>query len=241
MDCGTVLVVDADDEWRSRMAELLARAGLETVGAASGADALACARLEQPAVVLRDVALPDVDGFELCRELRDEFGDSLPIVVVSKDRHEPHDRIAALLIGADDYVAKSCDPGELIARVRRHALRTSGNAGNGKSANHATDREGFGLTRRELTVLGLLAEGMTQRDIAHELFISPKTVASHIQRVLGKLHVHSRAQAVAAAHREGLVPDFAAHSIVFARSEAGGRLEAGRADRHHGESLVLVP
>ena len=222
MDCGTVLVVDVDDEWRSRMAELLARAGLETAGAASAADALAIAHLERPAVVLLDVALPDVDGYELCRELRDAFGDTLPIVVVSTDRNEPHDRIAALLLGADDYVAKSCDPGELVARVRRQALRTSGNGRNEKPANHAVDQEAFGLTRRELAVLGLLAEGLTQHDIARDLFISPKTVASHIQRILGKLHVHSRAQAVAVAHREGLVPDFAAHSIVFAAPAAVG-------------------
>jgi DNA-binding NarL/FixJ family response regulator len=225
MGCGTVLVVDADGEWRSRMAYLLARAGLATVGAASAADALALAQRERPAVVVLDVALPDVDGYELCHELRNAFGDTLPIVVVSADRNEPHDRIAALLIGADDYVAKSCDPGELIARVRRHALRTSGNAGNGrngKPADHAADREAFGLTRRELAVLQLLAEGLTQRDIARELFISPKTVASHIQRILGKLGVHSRAHAVALAHREGLVPDFAAHSAVFASPAAAG-------------------
>ena len=240
MDCGTVLVVDIDDEWRSRMAALLARAGLETAGAASASDALAIAHRERPAVVLLDVALPDVDGYELCRELREAFGDALPIVVVSDDRNEPHDRIAALLLGADDYLAKSCDPGELVARVRRHALRTSGNGQNGKAAEAVTDREAFGLTRRELAVLGQLAEGRTQHDIAHDLFISPKTVASHIQRILGKLQVHSRAQAVAVAHKEGLVPDFVAHSIVFARSDTRGRLEPGRADRDGGETLVLV-
>jgi DNA-binding CsgD family transcriptional regulator len=57
------------------------------------------------------------------------------------------------------------------------------------------------LTRRESEILALLADGMTQREIASRLFISPKTVGTHIQRILGKLGVHSRAQAVALAHR----------------------------------------
>ena len=59
----------------------------------------------------------------------------------------------------------------------------------------------------------LLAEGYNQRGIAHELVISPKTVGTHIQRMLEKLGVHSRAEAVALAHREGLIHDVAAHAF----------------------------
>jgi DNA-binding NarL/FixJ family response regulator len=159
-------------------------------------------------------ALPDLDGLELCHRLRQEFGDDLPIVVVSSDRNEPHDRIAALLLGADDYIAKTCDRGELLARVRRHASRGA----NGHDGPHRTgDSASLGLSRRESAVLGLLAAGLTQLDIAQELYISPKTVASHIQRILAKLGVHSRAQAVAIAHRHGLVTDLETLSVVVAR------------------------
>ena len=210
MDCGTVLVVDVDDAWRSHVASLLLRAGLATVGAASGADALARARQQPPDIVLLDVALPDVDGYVVCRELRDAFGESLPIILLSVDRNDPHDRVAALLIGADDYIAKPCDPAELTARVRRHVTR-AGRVRSETTPIAVGDPDTFGLTPRELDVLRLLAEGHAQQQIASRLFISPKTVSSHIQRILGKLGVHSRAQAVAVAHRNALVADFNAH------------------------------
>jgi DNA-binding NarL/FixJ family response regulator len=221
--CGTVLVVDVDDAWRSHVASLLLRAGLATVGASSGADALACARQQRPDVVLLDVALPDIDGYVVCRELRESFGEALPIVLLSADRNDVHDRTAALLIGADDYLKKPVDPAELFARVRRHLTRARGASAHPNGAGRTagmTDQTGVtdkhGLTRRELDVLRLLAGGHQQQEIASRLFISPKTVSSHIQRILGKLGVHSRAQAVALAHREGLVDDFAAHSVTFA-------------------------
>jgi DNA-binding NarL/FixJ family response regulator len=93
---------------------------------------------------------------------------------------------------------KPFDPDELIARVRRRI----------SSASHIRMRRGVtlaDLTTRELEVLSLLAQGLGQDEIAHELVISPKTVGTHIQHTLSKLHVHSRAQAVALAHREGLL------------------------------------
>jgi DNA-binding NarL/FixJ family response regulator len=213
MDCGTVLVVDSDDAWCADTRRLLERAGIEATVAATAIEALSRIRTERPAAVLLDTTLPDVDGLELCHRLREEFGDDLSIVIVSLERNDPHDRIAALLLGADDYLAKSCDPGELVARVRRHASRRS----NGKNGSDRNGDDGtLGLTRREGAVLRLLAAGLTQRDIAQELYISPKTVASHIQRILAKLGVHSRAQAVALAHKHGLVADFEAHSVFVA-------------------------
>ncbi|HLM35254.1 MAG TPA: LuxR C-terminal-related transcriptional regulator, partial [Gaiellaceae bacterium] len=86
-------------------------------------------------------------------------------------------------------------PDELLARVRRLASRSA----------RRPSGVGYDLTRREREVLRLLAAGISQEGIASRLFISPKTVATHIQRVIGKLGVHSRAQAVALAHREHLV------------------------------------
>jgi DNA-binding NarL/FixJ family response regulator len=86
---------------------------------------------------------------------------------------------------------KPIDPGELIARVGR-LLREPDS--NGKAPE---DEKLASLTQREQEVLNLLAEGLQQDEIAHRLVISPKTVATHIQRILGKLDVRSRAQAVA--------------------------------------------
>jgi DNA-binding NarL/FixJ family response regulator len=161
---------------------------------------VAAAWVEEPALVILEVALPDAGGYEVCRELRDAFGDELPIIFVSGTKTDVLDRAAGLLIGADDYVTKPFDHEELIARVRRLLERT------GRMRTSLTqDGHARVLTPRELQVLRLLAEGVSAVDIATELVITPKTVSNHIQHILGKLGVHTRAQAVALAFELGLV------------------------------------
>jgi two-component system nitrate/nitrite response regulator NarL len=199
-DCGPLLVADDDDDFRCLLATLLERAGYRTVQAADGYAALAVARDERPEVVLLDVRLPGLGGYEVCRRLRDEFGEQLPIVFVSGARTEAGDRAAGLLIGADDYVVKPFDPDELLARVRRLIVR----AGAALPREVAVPAALSSLTTRERQVLRLLADGLDGSTIATELFLSPKTVATHIQRILAKLGVHSRAQAVALALRTGV-------------------------------------
>jgi DNA-binding NarL/FixJ family response regulator len=201
----SVLVVDNDPLFRAFVREQLERAGFEVVEADDGDAALDVAARTMPELVLLDVCLPRASGYEVCRELRERFGDSLGIIFVSGERIESIDRVSGLLLGADDYVVKPFDPDELLARVRtvlRRVGRPRAN-GNGNALSGAlADAE---LTPRELEVLQLLAEGMTQPQIARQLVISPRTVGTHIQNLLGKLDVHSRAQAVALAHRMGLV------------------------------------
>src|SRR5215208_2742661 len=200
-DCGPVLIVDDDGGFRALVAVLLHRAGFRaTVEARTGEEALAVVRVERPALVLLDVFLPDINGFEICRTLRDEFGDDLPIIFVSGERIEPADRAVGLLVGGDDYLVKPIDSDEFLARVRRAIARSQRG-----SASSSTPSRSLDLTKRELEVLGQLAHGHAQSEIAADLVISPKTVASHIQRILAKLDVHSRAQAVAVAYESGLI------------------------------------
>jgi DNA-binding NarL/FixJ family response regulator len=194
-----VLIVDDDDGFRLLVAHVLARAGIPSVEAPNGEEALELATTVRPTAVLLDVALPDIDGFEVCRELRDRFGDGLPVLFVSGERVAPHDRSAGLLVGGDDYLIKPVDPDELLARVRRAIARTQ----NGKRERR-TERHDD-LTPREVEVLSLLARGLDPTEIAKELVISPKTVASHLQSVMAKLGVHSRAHAVARAYEDGLI------------------------------------
>jgi len=199
-DLGRVLIVDDDGEFRTLVSKLLVRARLASEEVEGGEAALEAARRERPALVVLDVSLSDPSGYEVCRELRDEFGEELPIILVSGERVEPVDRAVGLLIGADDYLVKPFDADEFLARVRRLLARSAPV----RDRVVTTPRE-LGLTKRELEVLRLLAGGRRASEIATELVISKKTVASHIQRVLDKLRVHSRAQAVAWAFESGLM------------------------------------
>jgi two-component system nitrate/nitrite response regulator NarL len=204
-----ILIVDGDHRSRGLMSRVLKRVGYITCEAETGEEALAVAKRERPALVVLEVLLPGVSGFEVCRELKDEFGEALPIVFVSGTRTESGDRVAGLLVGGDDYLVKPLDPNELLARVRRllPARLAGGN----------TTRK---LTTRELEILSLLVEGLNQPEIAEKLFISPKTVGKHIEHILAKLGVHNRAQAVAVAVRDELIethrpaPDVTASSLV---------------------------
>jgi DNA-binding NarL/FixJ family response regulator len=195
-----VLIVDGDAGFRMFASRLFLRAGFPTSEAVTGAQALERARKTRPLLILSEVCLSDISGFEVCRALRDEFGDGLPIIFVSGKRTDPLDRATGLLVGGDDYLVKPANPDELLARVARLISR--------RRRGHATwsrARDEAELTERELEVLRLLADGVRPKEIAIELVISPKTVASHIQNITGKLGVQGRAEAVAVAYRQGFV------------------------------------
>ena len=196
LQAGAVLVVDGDADCRAEVSQLLQRAGLVTVEFGTGEQALAAAHGARPGVVLLEVELPGASGYDICRELRHEHGEELPIVFLSGARTKSFDLVAGLLLGADDYIIKPFDPYELIARVRRLTARGASRAAAAGRAN---------LTHREREVLGLLVDGLLQSDIARRLHISDKTVSKHIEHILAKLNVHTRAQAVAKAARNPLL------------------------------------
>ena len=189
-----IVVADSDRDFRTFAKRVLATTGSTIREAATGHETLAAAEEEEVALVVLDVRLEDPSGYEVCRRLREAYGQGLPIVFVSADRTEPSDRVAGLLLGGDDYLAKPVEPDELLARVRRHLLRLE--TWNGL---------GVRLTSREHQVLKLLADGLGPTEISAELGISQKTVATHIEHIYAKLGVHTRAQAVASAFRLSLV------------------------------------
>lgn len=194
-----ILVVDDDEGFLAFVTDLLERAGLSSRRVTRGSEALAVARDQRPALVILDVKLPDLSGYEVCRSLRDEFGEDLPIFFVSGERTDAYDRTAGLLVGADDYIMKPFEADELLARIRRATARSTSRDAPPASAPP------FDLTSRESEVLRLIAAGLGSHAIAQRLVISRKTVSSHVQNVLGKLGVHSRGEAVALAYRERLV------------------------------------
>jgi DNA-binding NarL/FixJ family response regulator len=198
---GSVVLADGNPRERTALAGALRHAGYETIEVGSGLEALAAAREPGIGLVVLEVELEGMSGYQVCHELRAELGDDLPIMLISATRVEPLDRVAGLLLGADDYIAKPFQPAELVARVGRFASRRA--TGRRAAVDDAVGN--LRLTEREREVLDLLAEGRVQKEIAADLSISPKTVGTHIQKLLAKLDVHSRAELVARAFRLGLV------------------------------------
>ena len=192
-DNGFVLIAAEDGDERRELTQLLEEAGFAVVEAATGEEALATARSGFPSLALLGVVLDGMSGYEVCRTLREEDGSELPIVFVSGSRTESADCVAGLTLGGDDYIVEPYAGDELLARIRRLIERTRPRV--------VVSR----LTPREHEVLRLLAEGSSPNEIAGSLFISPRTVATHIDHILSKLNVNSRVQAVAVAYRDGLV------------------------------------
>ena len=188
---GSILIADEDPTSRAQLARVLEAAGYEITEVASGEEALQAVREVRPSIVLLEIPLGGMSGYEVCRALREEASE-IPIVFVSGARTESYDRVAGLLVGADDYIVKPFSPDELLTRVR-HLVRRS---------QPLTQAVTSRLTKREREVLRLLAQGLRQDEIAERLFISRKTVATHVANILRKLGVRSQTQAVAVAYRE---------------------------------------
>jgi DNA-binding NarL/FixJ family response regulator len=190
-----ILIVDDDPESCAVLSEVLERVGHATRCVGTGEEALVATRGETPSLVVLDVCLPGISGYEVCRELRDRFGDDLPIVFVSSARTESYDRVAGLLVGGDEYLVKPVAPDELVIRVAR-LIRRSVPLSSAVTAK---------LTRREVEVLRLLTLGLSGKEVAERLVLSQKTVNTHVEHILEKLGVQNRAQAVALAVRRDLV------------------------------------
>ena len=170
------------------------RNGFNVVEVASGEQALEAVSESRPSIALLEIPLGPLSGYEVCRALRAEHGDELPIAFVSGSRTESYDRVAGLLVGADDYIVKPYAADELLTRVRNLVRRS----------RPLAPTVAASLTRREREVLRLLVEGMRAEEIAGRLFISRKTVGTHIENILRKLGVRSQAQAIALAYRSQL-------------------------------------
>jgi two-component system, OmpR family, KDP operon response regulator KdpE len=133
-----ILIVDDEPSILATMAPLLRARGYEVATATSGQAALDAVERQPPQLVVLDLGLPDIDGVEVCRRLRE--GRAIPIVVLSA-RNAEHDKVSALDAGADDYVTKPFGSEELLARVRA-ALRRS----------DAAPATAGPIVRRDLTV-----------------------------------------------------------------------------------------
>jgi DNA-binding response OmpR family regulator len=123
---GTVLLIEDEESIASLVKAYLERDGYKVVWARSGSDGLAELPRHAVRMIVLDIGLPDIDGFEVCRQIRSRS--SVPILMLTA-RDDEIDRVAGLEVGADDYVGKPFSPRELVARIKAILRRTEGDGG----------------------------------------------------------------------------------------------------------------
>ena len=166
--------------------------------AESGREALAGIERFRPSVIILAVDLPHPCSFEVLHRIRVLYGHSMMVAfVAAKHSSSPRDEVAALLLGADEYFARPLQPDSILARTRR--LLTDPRRPHERRPQRRNRTE---LTPREREVLALLIDGERTEAIARQLCITRKTASTHVERILSKFGVHSRAHAVAIALRE---------------------------------------
>jgi NarL family two-component system response regulator LiaR len=180
---------------------------LEVAGeAADGAEAVELAGRLLPDVVLMDLVMPRLDGVEATRKVREASPSTKVIVLTSFADDEKV--FPAIKAGAAGYLLKDVHPAELAEAVRKasrgEALLAPSVAARLMQEVAGERPAASGLTERELEVLRLIARGMSNKQIAHELVVSEKTVKTHVSNILAKLHLADRTQAALYAVREGI-------------------------------------
>jgi two-component system NarL family response regulator len=183
--------------------------------AENGAEAIAKAEDLVPDVVLMDVRMPRVNGIEAARQIRELCPSTKILMLTVSD--EEDDLYEAIKAGANGYLLKEISVEEVAEAIRAvvqgQSLISPSMASKllnefNSLAKKAEERQQYpapALTSRELEVLKLVAKGMSNREIAEELFISENTVKNHVRNILEKLHLHSRMEAVIYAVRERLL------------------------------------
>jgi DNA-binding NarL/FixJ family response regulator len=183
--------------------------------AENGEEAIQKAKDLAPDVVLMDVRMPRVNGIEAARAIRAEVPTTKILMLTVSDEEE--DLFEAVKAGANGYLLKEISVEEVAEAIRAvvqgQSLISPSMASKllnefNAMSKRAEDKQQFpapALTARELEVLKLVAKGMSNREIADELYISENTVKNHVRNILEKLHLHSRMEAVIYAVREKLL------------------------------------
>ncbi len=212
-----VLVVDDDPLVRSALRLMLGgQPDLDVIGEApDGRAGVAVARAERPDVVLMDIRMPVLNGLEATRALHADPDPPRVIVLTTFDADEHV--LGALAAGADGFVLKDTPPGEIVEAIRRVAagdpmlspsvtatlIRQVRDTGDDRSEE--ARRRLAGLTERETEVAVAVGRGLSNAEIAAELYLSVPTVKAHVSRLFDKLQVTNRVQIAMCVHDAGLV------------------------------------
>ncbi|HEY4620073.1 MAG TPA: response regulator transcription factor [Gaiellaceae bacterium] len=168
----------------------------------NGTQVLPLVAREKPDLVLLDVRMPHMDGLACLDEIRRRYPE---IKVVMLSASTSGDLIeAALRRGASAYVVKSVDPEDLPATLRQ-ALEGNVHTAVGLEDTERSGAKALGLTQREVTILGALARGLSNDEIAKEFWVAPQTVKFHLTNIYRKLGVKNRTEATRLAYQHGFV------------------------------------
>ncbi|NUP49756.1 MAG: response regulator transcription factor [Catenulispora sp.] len=218
---GELRVVIADDQVlvRTGFRMILMSEGIDVVGeAANGEEALKVVRQERPDVVLMDIRMPGMDGLEATRRILGAGDADPPRIIILTTFDLDQYVYSAITAGASGFLLKDVSPEHLVAAVRmvragdamlapaitrrlveRFAVPTA------NPRTEALHKDLATLTPREREVLGLLGRGLSNSELAARFHLSEATVKTHVARILAKLNLRDRAQAVVVAYETGLI------------------------------------
>jgi DNA-binding NarL/FixJ family response regulator len=222
-----ILVVDDDNILRKVLRNYLEQQGYQVQDASSGTEGLRAFEAYSPDLIVSDVAMPEIDGFEFCHRLRSKpSGQLVPFIFLSA-RDDLEDKIQGHSMGADDYLTKPFEMKELLAKIEALLERTrrihseivrllqqlterSQNVAivntEDKSSSSTLERKKtlpLPLTPAEERVFWEVIQGLTNKQISDNLFISPRTVQTHLSSILTKLKLDNRTQLVRFAYEQG--------------------------------------
>ena len=227
-----ILVVDDDLTLRKVLQNSLEQKGYQVISVGSGKEALVKFGQDVPDIIVSDVSMPEMNGFEFCRQLRSQpSGKLIPFIFLSA-KNELDDRIQGHSIGADSYLTKPFEMKELLANIealiersRRvhaeiiHLIEQLASSQSKSTVEPISDASGvesakmskmsasapkpLPLTPAEERVFWETIQGHTNKQISERLFISPRTVQTHLSNILNKLNLNNRTQLVRFAYEQG--------------------------------------
>lgn len=226
-----ILLVDDDKTLQTVLTRYLEKRGYSVRVVTSGIQGLKLFSQDPPDIVVSDIMMPGMDGLEFCRRLRaTKTGQLVPFLFLTAKK-DLEDRIQGHYIGADDYVTKPFEPLELLAkieaqlersrRIHSEMVRLMQNVPKNNDADDDFDdapveavapvkdpvpEEDLPLTPAEARVFWEVIQGLTNKQISQRLFISPRTVQTHLSNILTKLNLENRSQLVRFAFEHGYRP-----------------------------------
>ncbi|MEM7343532.1 MAG: response regulator, partial [Chloroflexota bacterium] len=210
-----ILVVDDEPINLGVLFDYLRTEGFKVWLADSGPDALATLEYDHPDLILLDVVMPELDGFEVCRRIKNQPAtQDIPIIFLTA-KSDTLDKVKGFQLGAVDYITKPLEIEEVLARISRHLdihkaqkqykqqisqlkqqVQPSNSSSDASSSQDTATLEDYDLNEREAKVLSLFVAGYKRTEIATEMMVTQNTVKWYLKNIYLKLGVNRRADAI---------------------------------------------